>query len=200
MHRPTQAVRLSTYATLAAGTTVAGSAAIADVIIVDDFGTKNASSNFTLNLSPAGYGGIYTFSNIGLSNFFYGRASASNQPATQQFVATRLVGTNVFLDANFSSWLGVGNVAFTNPAAGTTAYLGFRLTLGGGASRFGWIEYVNDGSSVTVSRWAYEGDVNTGISTPAASGGGGGAVPGLGGLAALACGAAGMRRSRNRVA
>jgi hypothetical protein len=59
---------------------------------------------------------------------------------------------------------------------------------------------VNDGSSITVSRWAYEGDVNTGISTPAASGGGGGAVPGLGGLAALACGAAGMRRSRNRVA
>ncbi len=35
--------------------------------------------------------------------------------------------------------------------------------------------------------------------TPAASGSGG-AVPGLGGLAALACGAAGMRRSRNRVA
>ncbi len=57
---------------------------------------------------------------------------------------------------------------------------------------------VNDGSSITVSRWAYEGDVNTGINTPAASGGG--AVPGLGGLAALACGAAGMRRSRNRVA
>jgi hypothetical protein len=31
-------------------------------------------------------------------------------------------------------------------------------------------------------------------------GGGGGAVPGLGGIAALACGAAGVRRSRQRVA
>jgi hypothetical protein len=47
-----------------------------------------------------------------------------------------------------------------------------------------------------VSRWAYESDVNTGITAGAS----GGVVPGLGGLAALACGAAGMRRSRNRVA
>ena len=201
MHRPTQAVRLSTYATLAAGTAVAGSAATAGVVIVDDFGPQNALDIFSLDLTRAGSGGAYTFWNV--SNFWQNTISARvNGPSTQQndsnqFVGTTFVGTNVLLDAN-DGWNGsVENLIL--PASGTTVYLGFRLTVGVGDSRFGWVEYVNDGSSITVSRWAYESDVNTGITTPAASGGGG-AVPGLGGLAALACGAAGMRRSRNRVA
>ena len=44
------------------------------------------------------------------------------------------------------------------------------------------------------------GDSSTAITMPANSGGGGGAVPGIGGLAGLAMGAAGMRRKRQRVA
>ena len=50
--------------------------------------------------------------------------------------------------------------------------------------------------SLTITEWAY--NINNSIAMPQNSGGG--AVPGLGGLAALACGAAGMRRNRQRVA
>jgi len=64
----------------------------------------------------------------------------------------------------------------------------------------GFVEYswsVSDASvTFTVNQWAY--NINSAITMPA--NGGGGAVPGLGGLAALACGAAGVRRNRQRVA
>ena len=188
--------RLAIYtATAGSGVLVAGSAAHAGAVIVD-ITTVSAQSDFTINLAAAGSGGDYTFSNIGLTNHFYGRVSATNQPDSQQFVATNLVGNSEFLDSN-DNWTG-WTQALNHPAADTTLYLGFRLTVGEGDSRYGWIEYVNTGGSVTVSRWAYESALNTGISTPTA--GSNNAVPGLGGLAALACGAAGVRRNRNRVA
>lgn len=193
--RAARSGRLATYAVAAAGPMVAGSAAMADAVIVD-IATQDATTSFTIDLAAAGSGFAYAFSNIGLTGFFYGQVIATNQQNTQQFVATGFVGTSEFLDSN-DNWTG-WTQAVAHPAADTTMYLGFRLTVGEGASRYGWIEYVNSGGSITVSRWAYEGDLNTGISTPAASGGG--AVPGLGGLAALACGAAGVRRSRHRVA
>jgi len=50
--------------------------------------------------------------------------------------------------------------------------------------------------SLTITEWAY--NINNSITMPQNSGGG--AVPGLGGLAALACGAGGVRRKRQRVA
>ena len=68
-----------------------------------------------------------------------------------------------------------------------------------GETVYGWadISLSTDGLSMTVHGWAFE-DSGEGIlagqtedSTP---------VPGIGGLAALACGAAGLRRKRNRVA
>ena len=74
--------------------------------------------------------------------------------------------------------------------------LGFDLD---GETVYGWadISLSSDGLNLTVHSWAFE-DSGEGIlagqtedSTP---------VPGIGGLAALACGAAGLRRKRNRVA
>ena len=186
--------RLAIYtATAGSGVLVAGSAAHAGAVIVD-ITTVSAQSNFTINLAAAGSGGDYIFNNIGIYAF-YGFVAAANQPDSQQFVAKNLVGNSEFLDAN-DNWTSGAQTLYH--VADTTLYLGFRLTVGEGDSRYGWIEFVNTGGSITVSRWAYESALNTGISTPTA--GSNNAVPGLGGLAALACGAAGVRRNRNRVA
>jgi hypothetical protein len=67
----------------------------------------------------------------------------------------------------------------------------------------GWINFDFDRSSgqrsFTINSWNFNvGDSSTTITMPANSGGG--AVPGIGGLAGLAMGAAGMRRKRQRVA
>ena len=75
--------------------------------------------------------------------------------------------------------------------------LGFELD---GETVLGWadISLSTDGLSLTVHGWAYE-DSGEAI-VAGQTEGGDNAVPGLGGLAALACGAAGMRRRRDRVA
>jgi len=195
--------RLFAYVTLAAGTTVGGSAATAGVIYVD-VAPQDVSNNFTLDLTVAGFGAYnYTFSNIAAEGpTISAKITGTDQfQITPLFLARNLVGYTQFISNSVGS---NDRTSFNSPDPGR-AYLGFRIGSGGGA-RVGWIEFVNDGNSVTVSRWAYESEVGTGITTPNESfnggggGGGGGAVPGLGGLAALACGAAGMRRSRNRVA
>lgn len=84
--------------------------------------------------------------------------------------------------------VGTGHLGFSvlNSVTGDTVngFIEYTVTLGTGYTSF------------TVSNWAY--NIDGAITMPA--NGGGGAVPGLGGLAALACGAAGVRRNRNRVA
>ncbi|MCP4743347.1 MAG: LPXTG cell wall anchor domain-containing protein [Actinomycetales bacterium] len=71
----------------------------------------------------------------------------------------------------------------------------------------GWVQMAFDfsagnvanGAYVTIMDWSFNtGDVNTSITMPAT--GGSDAVPGIGGLAGLAMGAAGLRRKRQRVA
>ena len=189
-----RSTRLATYAVAAVSPLFAGSAAMADAVIVD-ITAANANSSFTIDLGVAGLGGGYTFSNLGNPYGFAANVKATIQSNNQQGVETtfrsegQTMGTSRF-------WFG-GQASFLNPAADTTKYLGFRLTLAGGDYRYGWVEYVNSGGSVTVSRWAYESSVNTAIVAGASSAP---TVPGLGGLAALACGAAGVRRNRNRVA
>ena len=190
-----RSTRLANYAVAAVSPMIAGSAAMADAVIVD-ITTRDATNNFTIDLAAAGSGGDYTFFNVGLSMIFYGRISATTQPDAQQFVATRFVGNSAVIDYNMVSFTG-SSAALNQPATDTTQYLGFLVVVDEAVFRYGWIEYVNSGGSVTVSRWAYESNLNTAIRTPAASAP---AVPGLGGLAALAMGAAGVRRNRGRVA
>ena len=66
----------------------------------------------------------------------------------------------------------------------------------------GWINFDFDRSagqrSFTINSWNFDVGANASVTMPANSGGG--AVPGIGGLAGLAMGAAGMRRKRQRVA
>ena len=89
---------------------------------------------------------------------------------------------------------------WTNPDATGTKYLNFRIE-DGGAFTYGWIQLdwnITDANdwSVSISNWAYTSD------GPLAAGdtAGSQAVPGLGGLAALAIGAAGVRGRRQRMA
>ena len=81
---------------------------------------------------------------------------------------------------------------------GDSGFLALSFDLDG-ETVYGWahISLSADALSLTVHGWAFE-DSGEGIlagqtedATP---------VPGIGGLAALACGAAGLRRKRNRVA
>lgn len=86
-------------------------------------------------------------------------------------------------------------------AIGATKYLGMRFGVGGGDYHYGWVEITRSNFSgfadLTLNSWYVNGTVNEGV---VAGQQGSNAVPGLGGLAALACGAAGVRRRRNRVA
>ncbi|MFM1889266.1 MAG: hypothetical protein RLZZ565_23 [Planctomycetota bacterium] len=192
------AARLATYATAATGAALSVSSSDAAVVIVN-IAPRDASATFTISLNAAGTSGAYTFFNTGLTPGpgFQAKINATTQNDAFQFVASTLVGTNVLLDTYAVNWNG-GTKAFASaavPSSGETKYLGFILATGENRLRFGWIEYVNNGTSTTVSRWAYESVINTGIRTPTVS-----AVPGGAGLAALALGAAGLRgrrRSRN---
>ena len=97
-----------------------------------------------------------------------------------------------YTNSTFASWI--------NPDANGTKFLNFFLD-GEEETIYGWIQLdwdINDANdwSVSVSNWAYTSD------GPLAAGDtvGSQAVPGLGGLAALAIGAAGVRGRRQRMA
>ena len=66
-------------------------------------------------------------------------------------------------------------------------------------ANYGWLDLTvgldeSGDFFLTVNRWAYESDMGEAARIP------GGVVPGVGGLAALAFGAAGLRRRRERIA
>ena len=79
----------------------------------------------------------------------------------------------------------------------------FRVT-DGGDSYYGWLDYslafisLDDGYTFTVNGWAYNDVAGEGIIAGQNTAAGSNAVPGLGGLAALAIGAAGVRSRRQR--
>ena len=114
-------------------------------------------------------------------------------------------GRSVFTSSSISS-----NMMGTGVSA-TGNYMGFAVqNEDTGTYVAGWVQMAFDfsagnvanGSYVTIMDWSFNtGDVNTSITMPGSPPqGGSGAVPGVGGLAALAMGAAGLRRKRQRVA
>ena len=95
--------------------------------------------------------------------------------------------------------------------SGSGNYMGFAVqNMDTGTYVAGWVQMAFDfsarnvanGAYVTIMDWSFNtGDVNTSITMPGSPPqGGSGAVPGVGGLAGLAMGAAGLRRKRQRVA
>ena len=192
--RLSSSARLSGYAALA--TSAAASTASAGVQIV--------------NLpSPAGFAAPI---NLGVA---VGQASSFHQAIFFDWSASVAAGSYAGNGSSFfiGRWFGAsstisslaaeGSWADGGPvgplAEGATGYFGFRLPVPLSSDKvYGWIEATVSGGTFQVSRWAYETVVNTSIVTPGASNSG--PVPGLGGLAALALGAGGVRSRRSRVA
>ncbi len=86
-------------------------------------------------------------------------------------------------------------------ALGTGNIVGFSI-IDAGDTYYGWLEYdlalTSTVFNFTVNRWAYNDVANEGIIAGQNLAAGSTAVPGLGGLAALAIGAAGVRSRRQR--
>jgi hypothetical protein len=118
-------------------------------------------------------------------------------------------GSASYQSANFNNdpanWSPIFNAPFEGEFIDATGesrgFAGIRLTGAGGVGVdfYGWLDIGFDHTTgtLTVYAWGYD---DSGAPIIAGQTGGGGAVPGLGGLAALACGAAGVRGRRHRVA
>jgi hypothetical protein len=218
MHRPTQAVRLSTYATLAAGTAMAGATAEgADFYEVVDYYLPYGQSGSTVLLDASSLNSQFQFgftataattgtqirainNNVRFStasNFSFGNEAVRRDSGFDfGTLSSGATDNQLFIRFGFGGqWQTVGS----------TGFLGFAF-IDGSDRYYGWIEmtteprdyYGQARGAIRINSWFINGTANETVI--AGQTGGGGAVPGLGGLAALACGAAGMRRSRNRVA
>lgn len=193
-------VRMAFYVGIASASSVTA-AASAGVVIVDLGST--VGSGVTIDLSaavggaPAGaYGGQIAGNGTnftGGSDEFNGSNFYVNNSTNPDgwFGASETVSAN----AVSGGWFSGGNIGVL--AMGDTGYFGFRLpNVNAEAWTYGWIEAYNNQGTLEISRWGYESVTGMGAATPLQSQ----AVPGMGGLAALACGAAGLRRSRKRSA
>ena len=110
----------------------------------------------------------------------------------------------------FGGWKNAGtqrtSMVGTGPSG--SGYLGFAVqNTNTGTYVAGWVNFTYDrslgnganGNFFTINSWLFNtGDVTTSITMPGTAASG--AVPGVGGLAGLAMGAAGLRRKRQRVA
>ena len=151
---------------------------------------------------------VFWAPNNNLSFINYGSSAGStdgNDPAI--WMNTVLIGPDALNGAtsnigyNFHFWNGATNGHTTSNdiqsaiSAGETGAFGIRFN-DGGDKYYGWVEVSMDANNfITVERWALETTANTAAEySPAGST----AVPGLGGLAALAIGAAGVRSRRQR--
>ena len=190
--------RMAFYVGIASASSVTA-AASAGVVIVNLGSTVGSGVTIDLTAAvggaPAGAYGGQIFGNgtnftggseeLNGSNFFVGSGTADGW-----FGASETVSAN----AVSGGWYSGGNIGVL--AMGDTGYFGFRLPRANSTWTYGWIEAYNNGGTLEISRWGYESVIGTSAATPLQSQ----AVPGMGGLAALACGAAGLRRSRKRFA
>ena len=112
---------------------------------------------------------------------------------------------------DFGGWKmsgGTQGTSMVGTAPSGSGYLGFAVqNEDTGTYVAGWVNFTYDrslgnganGNFFTINSWAFNtGDVTTSITMPGTAASG--AVPGVGGLAGLAMGAAGLRRKRQRVA
>ncbi len=151
---------------------------------------------------------VFWAPNNNLSFINYGSSAGStdgNDPAI--WMNTVLIGPDALNGAssnygyNLHWWYKATNSHTTSNdiqeviARGETGAFGIRF-VDSGDYYYGWVEVSMDANQfITVERWALESTANTAAGySPAGST----AVPGLGGLAALAIGAAGVRSRRQR--
>ena len=201
--------RLDRYVSIAAcGSGVVGFAASAvqadvyhyDTAVVMSISTSSSTSSSLVEFN--GDDGV----GWSLYGYFNGSSSSIGWEAFGQLGNLQMenVEQGQVIDSGMGSdgdllWWSSTYSSFGNMEMGERAYLALTLRNDSGLTVYGWADItLSSALSVTVHAWAFEstgGSILAGqtenSSTP---------VPGLGGLAALACGAAGLRRKRNRVA
>lgn len=111
-------------------------------------------------------------------------------------------------NTGFGGWNNSNSTSMVGTGPSGSGYLGFAVeNTNTGTYVAGWVNFTYDrslgnganGNFFTINSWAFNtGDVTTSITMPGTAASG--AVPGIGGLAGLAMGAAGLRRKRQRVA
>ena len=209
--------RLKTYAHTAGSTVALAAAGLAGADIM----TSSGSTAVTLNA------GAITLFSIGDIDFYAsnrrvghwnssGTGFANLSPTSSVSLWNlAMVDSGVAINTGFSGGSGIGQqMYFTNSALSTT-YAGITgsMELGenqivgfsfsdSGDSYYGWVNYAlsmfEDEFTFTINSWAYNDVANEGIIAGQNQAAGSSAVPGLGGLAALAIGAAGVRSRRQR--
>ena len=201
--------RLDRYVSIAAcGSGVVGFAASAvqadvyhyDTAVVMSISTSSSTSSSLVEFN--GDDGV----GWSLYGYFNGSSSSIGWEAFGQLGNLQMenVEQGQVIDSGMGSdgdllWWSSTYSSFGNMEMGERAYLALTLRNDSGLTVYGWADItLHSALSVTVHAWAFEstgGSILAGqtenSSTP---------VPGLGGLAALACGAAGLRRKRDRVA
>lgn len=145
----------------------------------------------------------YMLAEIGgnLSGFAYGTVAISNgMTISTSFLNGSVANRRAYSVSINSVWW---DTSSTTLGAGSNKLLAFRVEEGTDTF-YGWIDYtlsftdIYSGYTFTVNAWAYNDVSGQGIIAGQNTAAGSQAVPGLGGLAALAIGAAGVRSRRQR--
>ena len=205
--------RLRNYALTAGGSAALAATSLAGADIQQSTGATPISLNqsvdlFTINgtrffAAHSGSGNWsftgYAFAGFTASGFASGEFAMVN---AGDLISTAFSGNNGYI-SNTMIFAGSEMTANTSSLdLGTGEIVGFSLTDSGGETYYGWIDYdlsMSEGEyAFTVNSWAYNDVAGEGIIAGQYQAASSSAVPGLGGLAALAIGAAGVRSRRQR--
>ena len=205
--------RLKMYARTASGAAALAAAGAANADIITSTGpttiTKNAGS-----VTLFAVGGVAVKAN----NLFRTYNGGSSGSASASFVVSSGSITNVNNSYQILPGFGGGtnslvaylsytfpyepNISSNDLELGANKLVGVSIDTGGGNTYYGWIDYSLSVSTYefifTINSWAYNDVAGEGIIAGQNTAAGSNAVPGLGGLAALAIGAAGVRSRRQR--
>ena len=203
--------RLKNYALTAGGAAALAATGLAGA----DIQTSSATTTISVNQGSTELFNIFGVS-VNASNAQNGSWSSVGTAAASFFADSgsffAMVNSGVSIGYSFS---GISTPAWNfmrfsdsrmkynygNLDLGSGGIVGFSLT-DSGDNYYGWIAYdlsMSEGEyTFTVNGWAYNDVANEGIIAGENQAAGSSAVPGLGGLAALAIGAAGVRSRRQR--
>lgn len=132
----------------------------------------------------------WSFDGVGISEvkWFTGNAES-------RLVSADATGAVATQSSNFVLEGGTDNGLQVGYGFDLDGYIGFSMTTSSGTEINGFVDYeyqvVDFGYELFMRSWAY--NIDESVTMPGTT-----PVPGLGGLAALACGAAGVRRKRHR--
>ena len=207
--------RLKNYMFTAGGTAALAAAGAASAEIQ----TSSGSTPIPAGSGPSSIVNLFTIEGGVVINAIHlvagdsttGGANAALSAGTGAGPIWNIVSSGVSIDTGFTGSNYMYNLVtfksgqVTNSsgsfALGTGNIVGFSI-IDAGDTYYGWLEYDLALSSTvlnfTVNRWAYNDVANEGIIAGQNLAAGSTAVPGLGGLAALAIGAAGVRSRRQR--